>query len=250
MLRVDAASSTLTVSHDEIPGYMNAMVMPFSVGDPAQMAGVRPGDRIAFRLNVRDERSWIDRLRLLSAAPADAGILLSPARPALVAIGEGMPDFTLTNQDGRPVSLSSLRGQVVAVTFIYTRCPLPDYCPRMITNLQAVERRFPDRIGTDVALVAITFDPQHDTPARMKQYATVFQADRPGWHFLTGALPDIERVCGMFGVEFWPEEGLITHTLQTAVIDKEGKLAAAVEGKDYSGRQLSDLVAHVLDAQR
>ncbi|MGH6914864.1 MAG: SCO family protein, partial [Geminicoccales bacterium] len=164
----------------------------------------------------------------------------------LVPIGQPVPDFTLTNQDGRPVSLSSLGGKVVAVTFIYTRCPLPDYCPRMIANLQAVERRFPERVGTDVALVAITFDPRYDTPIRMKEYARRFEADRPGWHFLTGAIPDIERVCGMFGVEFWPEEGLITHTLQTAVIDKEGRLAAAVEGKDYSGRQLSDLIAQVL----
>ena len=220
--------------------------MPFTVGDAAQIADVRPGDRIAFRLNVGDERSWIDRLQLLSAAPADAGILLSPARPVLVGIGETMPDFTLTDRDGRPVALSSLRGRVVAVTFIYTRCPLPDYCPRMIANLQAVERRFPGRVGDDVALVAITFDPQYDTPARMKEYAGLFDADRPGWHFLTGARPDIERVCGMFGVEFWPEEGLITHTLQTAVIDREGKLAAAVEGKDYSGRQLSDLIAQFL----
>ncbi len=246
VLRVDPAASTLTVSHDEIPGYMNAMVMPFTVRDPKQLADVRAGDRIAFRLNVGDDRSWIDRLQLLSAAPVDTGILVSPAAPTLVGIGEPVPDFTLTDQDGRPVSLSAMRGKVVAVTFIYTRCPLPDYCPRMITNLQAVARRFPDLVGDEVALVAITFDPQYDTPTRMKEYANVFQADRPGWHFLTGDLPDIERVCGMFGVEFWPEEGLITHTLRTAVIDREGKLAAAVEGKDYSGRQLSDLVAQVL----
>ena len=246
VLRVDPASSTLTVSHDEIPGYMDPMVMPFNVRDPDRMGEVRPGDRIAFRLNVRGDRSWIDRLQLLSAAPADAGILMSPATPALVRPGEPMPDFTLADQDGSPVSLSSLRGKVVAVTFIYTRCPLPDYCPRMITNLQAVERRFAGRIGRDVALVAITFDPRYDTPERLKEYARFFQADRDGWHFLTGPVPEIERVCGMFGVEFWPEEGLITHTLQTAVIDREGKLAASVEGKDYSGRQLSDLVADVL----
>jgi protein SCO1/2 len=249
VLRVDPASSSLTVSHDEIPGYMDAMVMPFSVKDAARMADVRPGDRIAFRLNVRDGRSWIDRLQLLSAAPADAGILMTPSKPVLAAAGEPVPDFTLTDQDGRPLSLSALRGKVVAVTFIYTRCPLPDYCPRMITNLQAVERRFAGRIGDDVALVAITFDPKYDTPERLKEYAGLFEADRPGWHFLTGSLPDIERVCGMFGVEFWPEEGLITHTLQTAVIDREGKLAASVEGKDYSGRQLSDLVAQVLEAR-
>ena len=246
VLDVDAARSTVTVSHEAIPGYMDAMVMPFTVRDPEQISDVRPGDRVAFRLNVRKSRSWIDRLQLLSAAPIDIGLTQTPAVSTLVKIGDPVPDFTLTNQDGRPLSLSSLRGKVVAVTFIYTRCPLPDYCPRMITNLQAVERRFPQRVGNDVELVAVTFDPQYDTPKRMKEYAQFFKADRPGWQFLTGPMADIERVCGFFGVEFYPEEGLITHTLQTAVIDKEGKLAAAVEGKDYSGRQLSDLVGQYL----
>jgi protein SCO1/2 len=248
VLRVDPAASTLTVSHDPIPGYMDAMVMPLPVRDRKQIAGVRPGDRIAFRLNVRDRRSWIDRLQLLSAAPADAGLTQSPAVSTLVPVGSEVSDFTLINQDGAAVSLSSLRGRVVALTFIYTRCPLPDYCPRMITNLQAIERRFPDRVGKDLALAAITFDPQHDTPQRMKAYAEAFQADRPGWQFLTGTIEDVTRTCAMFGVEFWPEEGLITHTLQTVVIDREGKLVASVEGKDYSTKQLTDLVAQALGA--
>ena len=246
VLEVDPAASTLTVSHDPMPGYMDAMVMPFTVRNPKQIADVRPGDRIAFRLNVRDERSWIDRLQLLSAAPSDAGLTQSPAVSILVPVGSEVPDFTLANQDGEPVSLSSLRGRVAAITFIYTRCPLPDYCPRMITNLQAIERRFPERVGKDLVLAAITFDPQHDTPQRMKAYARAFQADRPGWQFLTGSVEDVSRVCARFGVEFWPEEGLITHTLQTVVIDREGKLVASVEGKDFSAKQLTDLIALVL----
>jgi protein SCO1/2 len=246
VLRVDHAASTVTVSHDAIPGYMDAMVMPFTARDPREVADVRPGDRIAFRLNVKKDRTHIDRVQLLSAAPADLGLLNTPAVSTLVKIGQPMPDFTLTNQDGQPVSLSSLRGKVVAVTFIYTRCPLPDYCPRMITNLQAVERRFPDRVNTDLALVAVTFDPQFDTPQRLKEYARFFKSDKPGWQFLTGSIDDITRVTQLFGVEFWPEEGLITHTLQTAVIDKEGKLVAQAEGKDYSGKQLADLVAQLL----
>jgi protein SCO1/2 len=226
---------------------MDAMVMPFTVRDPGDVAGVRPGDRIAFRLNVRKDETHIDRVELLSAAPADIGLLNTPAVSTLVKVGEPMPDFTLTNQDGDPVSLASLRGKVVAVTFIYTRCPLPDYCPRMITNLQAVERRFPQDVDKDLALVAITFDPQFDTPQRLKEYAEFFKSDKPGWQFLTGPLEEIARVTQMFGVEYWPEEGLITHTLQTAVIDREGKLAAQAEGKDYSGKQLADLVGLALE---
>jgi protein SCO1/2 len=246
VLKVDPAASIVTVSHEQVPGYMDAMVMPFPVRDPKLLAGVRPGDRITFRINVRKGQTMVDRIQPLSAAPADAGLLLSPAAPTLVPIGAPVPDFRLTDQNGVSLSLASLRGKVVAVTFIYTRCPLPDYCPRMITNLDAVRKRFPDRLGKDLALVTVTFDPQFDTPARLKEYAQVFNADLPGWHFLTGSIEDIAHVCSIFGVEYWPDEGLITHTLQTAVIDKEGRLAATVEGKDYNGRQLGDLIEQVM----
>jgi protein SCO1/2 len=249
VLDVDRSRSALTVSHDDIPGYMEAMVMPFTVRPPSDLADVRPGDRIAFRVNVRRGRSWIDRLQLLSAAPADAGLTQSPARSQVVPVGGAVPDFTLINQLGERISFSSLRGRVVVVTFIYTRCPLPDYCPRMIANLQAIERRFPDRLGKDLLLAAITFDPKHDTPERLNEYARAFDAARPGWQFLTGSVEDVTRVCGVFGVEFWPEEGLITHTLQTAIIDRDGKLVASVEGKEYSAKQLTDLVSRTLDRE-
>ena len=159
---------------------------------------------------------------------------------------ETAPDFTLTDQHGTRVSLASLRGRVVALTFIYTRCPLPDYCPRMVTNLRAVKDRFADRLGRDLALLTISFDPKHDTPERLKGFAEQYRANVPGWHFLTGSADEVQRACSLFGVEFWPDEGLITHTLQTAVIDRDGRLAATVEGKEYTGRRLGDLIERVL----
>ncbi|MCA1562754.1 MAG: SCO family protein [Acidobacteria bacterium] len=242
VLRVDPAASAVTVSHEAIPGYMDAMVMRFTAANPSDLADVRPGDRIQFRIKVTGNRTVIDRVALLSAAPADDSLIMSPAKPSLVAIGQLVPDFTLTNQDGYPVSLASLHGKVVALTFIYTRCPLPDYCPRMMAHLNAVRDRFGDRLNVDLALLTLTFDPKYDTPAQMKQYAQHYRADVPGWHFLTGGASQIARVCSLFGVEFWPDEGLITHTLQTAVIDREGRLAATIEGKDFSARQLGDLI--------
>ena len=243
---IDRTAATVTVSHEAIDGYMDAMVMPFAVADARQLAEVRPGDRIAFRINVRKGRTAIDRVQLLSAAPAETGLLLSPAVPVLIPIGQPVPDFSLTDQHGARVSLASLRGRVVALTFIYTRCPLPDYCPRMVTNLRAVKDRFADRLGRDLALLTISFDPKHDTPERMKAFAEQYRANVPGWHFLTGSADEVQRACSLFGVEFWPDEGLITHTLQTAVIDRDGRLAATVEGKDYTGRQLGDLIERVL----
>jgi protein SCO1/2 len=246
VLRVDRNASTMTVSHEAIDGFMDAMVMPFEVAPASALAGIRPGDRVSFHINSEGKKTFVDRVTLLSAAPADDGILASPAKRTLVAPGERVPDFTLTDHRGQPVSLSSLRGKVVAVTFIYTRCPLPDYCPRIMTNLGELRDRFAARLGKDLALLTVTFDPQYDTPEKLASYAQRYKADVPGWHLLTGSAEAIGRVCSLFGVEFWPEEGLITHTLQTAVVDRQGRMVGSVEGKDYSARQLGDFVEQAL----
>jgi protein SCO1 len=167
--------------------------------------------------------------------------------PVLVSVGAAMPEFELTDQSGRRVALSMLKGKVVAVTFIYTRCPLPDYCPRMVENFRAVRQRFVTRMDRDLVFLTISFDPKFDTPEMLTKYATSQRAGGPGWHFLTGDPAAVERVCNAFGIQYWPEEGLITHSLQTAVIDREGRLAATVEGKDFTPQQLGDLVGAVLD---
>ncbi len=247
VLGVDAKASTVTVSHEEIPGLMDAMAMRFDVraGEPLQ--GLRPGDMIGFRLRVGREGTRIDRLRLVSAAASDGGLKATPAAPSLVRIGEPMPDFSLIDQRGAAVSLAALRGRVVAVTFIYSRCPLPDYCPRMVMNLAEVRDRFRGRLDRDLVLLTVSFDPRYDTPEVLRRFAGHYGADVPGWHFLTGSEEAVAGVCAAFGIEYWPDQGLITHTLQTAVIDRQGRLAASVEGKGFTGRQVADLVGTILD---
>jgi protein SCO1 len=247
VLRVDPKASTLTVSHDPIPGYMEAMVMPFTVRDRRALSGVRPGDVVEFRLRPKRGGTEIDRLKHLSAEGKDAGLTMTPAVTALVKAGERVPEFALTDQHGAAVSLSSLRGQVVAITFIYSRCPLPDYCPRMVNNLAEVKNRYPDRLGRDLTLLTVTFDPKYDTPEVLKNFAARYGGNVPGWHFLTGSPEAVAAVCASFGIEYWPDQGLITHSLQTAVIDREGRLRASVEGRGFSGRQIADLVGTVLE---
>ena len=243
----DPAAATVTISHDAFPGFMNAMTMPFDVRGPARSAKLTPGDRVRFRLAVKGNRSWVDRLEVISAAPVDAGLRQTPAVPVLIPVGASIPDFTLIDQSSANVSLSSFRGKVVAVTFIYSRCPLPDYCPRMVENFRAVRQRFADRIDRDLVLLTISFDPQYDTPQVLARYAASQRAGGAGWHFLTGDKVNIERVCNAFGIEYWPEEGLITHSLQTAVVDRDGRLAATVEGKAFTPQQLGDLIGSVID---
>ncbi len=246
VLRVDGVTRTVTVSHEPIPGYMDAMVMPLTASRASELADVRPGDRIQFRMSVGRGETTIDRVKILSAAPANAAAVTSDG-PRAIAIGELVPEISLVNQSGAPVTFSSLRGRVVVVSFIYTRCPLPDYCPRVMTNLASLRDRFAGQLGTDLVLLAVTFDPQHDTPEKLKEYAARYGAELPGWHLLTGARDDTTRAASLIGVEFYPEEGMITHTLQTAVITRDGRLAARAEGREFSTRQLGDLVQLALE---
>ena len=247
VLRVEPEARRITISHDAIGTFMEPMVMPFTVGEGVSLAEVGAGDRVAFRLTVRRDESRIDALRVVSAARVDVGATMSPSRSVLVPIGGAVPDFALVDQQGRQVTLASLRGQVVAVTFIYTRCPLPDYCPRMTANFRALATRFRERLGRDLTLLTITFDPKFDSSDVLRRYARDRGADVPGWLFLTGSVSEITKVCDAFGVEFWPEEGLLSHSLQSAVLDRDGTLAGTIEGKEYDSRQLGDLVASVLD---
>jgi protein SCO1/2 len=232
----------ITVSHEPIPGFMDAMVMPFKVRKPDLLPALNPGERIRFRLVVTRDGSFAEGVQVLSPARPDAGLLRSPAVPVLTPIGGGVPDFTLVDGFGKRLALSDLRGQVVLVSFIYTRCPLPDYCPLQMANFKQVKAQLGDRVGREVTLLTITFDPRYDTPEVMARYGNGYGADGKGWSLLTGTPQEIQHVTEIFGLEFWPEEGLITHTLQTAVIDRDGRLYATLDGKDYTVDQLVDVV--------
>jgi protein SCO1 len=247
ILKVDRPGATVTISHDAFPGFMDAMAMPFDLKGAATRVRLTPGDRVRLRLAVKSGRSAVDRVDVVSAAPVDAGLQQSPAKPVLVPVGAAIPDFDLVDQSGAALRLSSLKGKVVAVTFIYTRCPLPDYCPRMVENFRAIRTRFASRMDRDLVFLTISFDPKYDTPQMLTAYANANRAGGAGWHFLTGDAAKIERVCDAFGIQYYADEGLITHSLQTAVIDRDGRLAATVEGKDFTPQQLGDLVGAVLE---
>ena len=118
--------------------------------------------------------------------------------------------------------------------------------PMLALARRFVPDQFNDRMGRDLVLLSITFDPEHDRPEVLREYADHWKANVEGWHFLTGTLSSVKQACGMFGVNFWPDEGLLTHSLHTAIIDREGKLAANVEGNQFTAVQLGDLVEATL----
>ena len=137
----------------------------------------------------------------------------------------------------------------MAVTFIYTSCPLPNYCFRLSNNFGQLSRRFAGRMGRDLVLLSITFDPVHDQPDVLARYAATWKADPKSWHFLTGSLPDVRAVCRKLGLTFWQDEGLLTHALHTLVIDRHGRLAADFEGNEFTAEQLADFVSVMLARQ-
>lgn len=260
VLNVDRARKTFTASCEEIKGFMPAMTMPFEVREPKELDGLAPGQVVEFKLVVDRGTSYAEDVKIRPYVSAEQdprsarqlkllGSLSERAKsaPKPLEVGSEVPNFTLTDQTGAPVSLAQFAGKVVAINFIYTSCALPTFCYRIANNFGVLQRRFKDAAGRDLVLLTVTFDPERDTPEVLARYAQTWRADPKKWHFLTGAVPDVRRVTGMFGVDFFPDEGLMNHSLHTAVIDRQGKLVANIEGNQFTSAQFGDLVKTVLE---
>jgi protein SCO1/2 len=257
VLEVDASLRRVVISHDSVPGVMPAMTMPFEVADARELDGLTPGAIVSFTLVVGKQSALAEHLQVVryesvEQDPVAARRLrllkemIAAPKTAAVSVGQVVPDFTLIDQARRRVSLSQLRGKVVAVNFIYTSCVLPQFCYRMASHFGVVRKRFEARMGRDLALLTVTFDPGRDTPEKLAEYAGQWKADPASWHFLTGAVPDVERVCNLLGVAFFADEGLMTHSTRTAIIDRRGRLVASIEGNQFTAAQLGDLVEAAL----
>ena len=253
VVRLDKAHKSLIVSCDAIPGYMSPMEMSFKLRDFLEPS-IKPGSTIDFTIVEGKHVLYADNVHTVAAQsfesePMSAGSLtalhdaLSPNSVThILAQGQQVPDFALTDQAGARISLAELHGKVVLLTFGYSRCPNPDYCYRLSHNLEQVEKRFASRAGHDLVLVTIAIDPEHDQGTVLAQYAAAFHADPAVWHFLSGPLPEIKQVAATFGMNFWSREGLVTHSLHTVIIDRNGRLAANFEGNNFTSQQLGDLV--------
>ena len=257
ILKVDQVHKSVLVSSDAIPGYMEAMTMLYSVPDTKELQRTAPGTLVDFTLVVEPDTALLERIRVhkyqgLEPDPLTARRLkllnqvVNPPTTKAVTIGESVPDFTLTDQNRRKVVLTNFAGKVVVLNFIYTRCALPDFCFRSSNNLGLLQRRFRQRLGRDLVLLTVTFDPTHDDPVALAKYAATWKADSNKWHFLTGTAEDVRRVCEIFGEDVFQDEGLMAHSLHTAIINGKGKLVANLEGNEFSAQQLGDLVQQVL----
>jgi protein SCO1 len=258
IVKVDAPHKSLLISCEKIPGYMDAMLMPFSVRDAKELDSLQPGEMIEFTLVVTGTTSYIQNIHIhqyegVEQDPMTArrlklmtSLANQSSATATIKVGDHVPDFTLIDQNRQNVSLSQFSGKLVLVTFTYTHCALPNFCFRIANHFRLLQSRFASQMGRNLEFMTITFDPLHDSPEVMAKYGKTWNADPANWRLLSGSLSDIQTVANKFGVSFWSDEGLMNHSLHTFVIDRDGTLVADLEGNEYSTDELGDLVQSLL----
>ena len=253
--KVAKEAGRVTIRHEAIPGLMGAMTMPFSLKDRALLDGLRSGDSVEGTLRVREEKGVVNDYELLSLtvlkhASNHVDIALSKAkvplrqRPRQLEIGETVPDFAMTTQDGKLLKLSELRGNVVVLTFIYTRCPLPDFCPLMDRKFADLAQRintFPAR-AQHIRLISLSFDPEHDRPDVLRKHAEIRGAIPPLWTYAVAAHDELAKIAAPLGLFYEPGTNEIAHNLSTSVIDRGGKLARLDVGTQRNRWETTDLL--------
>jgi protein SCO1/2 len=244
VVEVDVPGRTVTIAHHDIPGFMPAMTMPFVVleRDAVTLAGVGPGDEVTADLVSADSRFWLEQLTVVrKGAPDPTARQAPPVRQAKE--GDALPAVVLVDQDGRPFRLATLRGKAVALDFVYTRCPLPDYCPLLMRNFQRAEAllRAEPALAARTHLVTVSFDPKHDTPQVLRRFGAGFQQTRPlfaHWTLATGEEQAIRTLGQALELDYVEESQSFTHNLRTAVVGPDGRLRRLFRGNGWSPEEL------------
>jgi protein SCO1 len=244
VLAVRVETNELLVNHEDIPGFMPAMTMPYAVKDPALVKDRAAGDLITATLVVEPSLAYLSAITKTGSAPlAEGSATAIPAAAGieLLKSGDVVPDTALVDQNDEPIAITAFAGSAAAITFIYTRCPLPQYCPLM-------DRRFAETqalIATDpvlrgkVRLLSVSFDPRFDRAAVLRQHAAALQADPAVWTFATAEEAIVDRFAARFGVNVIREkDGTITHNLRTAVIDSSGRITAILDNNAWTAEDL------------
>ena len=213
--------------------------MDFEAAEANELAGLRPGDAISFRLVITPEHGWIEGIQRrpgVRGAPAPASSVAN-APENVLSVGDRLPDAPLVDQTGRPFRLSELRGKPLALTFIFTRCPFPDYCPRLNAQFAAAQNAIEP---AKAQLLSISIDPVYDTPARLTEYSARYAPDTAKWRFATGEVAEIRRLGAALGLVVAPENGTLSHSLRTIVVDSTGRIEKVFSGNGWTATELAD----------
>lgn len=256
IVAADAADAKITLDHEAIPGFMDAMVMPYKVADPSIMSELHAGDSITADVLVdqisADPEGGYKNARLANiVVVAQAKPDYKPAVQFHVpAAGDQVPDFALLNQSGKTVHMAQFKGRVVLMTFIYTRCTLADFCPRMSRNFAEIDKELASDAGlyAKTHLISVSFDPTYDTPAVLKSYGGAYtgmytKEKFEHWDFAAPPVKELPEMTQFFDVGITPGESKsLTHSLSTVLIGKDGKVISWHPTNDW---QVQDMVAAV-----
>ena len=244
IVSVDAAKGSVLLDHEAVPGFMEAMTMSYKLKDASVMSELHPGDRIAAKLLVHKTADGYADPQL------DQIVVTAQARPDykptveyhVPEVGDAVPDFKLVNEEGRTIQLAQFKGRVLLLTFVYTRCPLADFCPRMSRNFAEIDKALQAEPALYRAthLLSISFDPKYDTPAVLKSYGGAYtglytKEKFAHWDFAAPPVDELAAVTQFFNVGVTPGEGTsLTHSLSTVLIGKDGKVAAWYPTNDWT----------------
>lgn len=254
VIAVDKAKKEATIEHNEIKGYMSAMTMKFPIRADWIWDDLKPGAEISSADLVVDDAKgefWLENLALVLAQNPNQS---APVDERFAQIGKQVTDFTLTNQDGKSISTKDFKGKAWAITFIYARCPLPDYCIKMSTNFSdAALQIMKSDVKDKMRLLSISFDPENDTPAKLRQYGQGYlgkdaKPDFSVWQLAVGSDKEVKSIADFFGLRYETDQNdktQINHSLRTAVISPEGKVTKIFAGNDWTA---NDLLAEMKSA--
>ncbi len=246
VINTNASTGEVTLDHDAIPGFMDAMTMPYKLKDPSILSELHPGDVITADVLVSqnpDADILLDHIVVIAQGNADY-------KPAVFyhvpAPGDQVPDFKLRNQDGREIHLGQYRGKALLITFIYTRCPLPDFCPLVTRNFASINQQLSadPALNAKTHLLSVSFDPAHDTPERLRAYgATYLSGDAKGafnhWEFAVPTQSELIAMAKYFDVGITHgDNDTINHTLSTTLIGPHGKVAQFYPGNEWTPAQV------------
>jgi protein SCO1/2 len=246
---IDLGARQIRIKHEEIPNYMAAMTMPFDIHNPSLLSGLKVGDQIGFELIVTKEDSWIGSIQKFSESngfTSNPGTQVAAQETARVQIGEVVPDFTIIDQKHRSVSLKDFRGKVVLVTLIYTRCPLPNFCPLMSKNFASLQERLEKQFPGKFHLLSVSIDPEFDQPEVLQAYGSRYSKNHESWTF--GASKEAsDSPADLFGLLQEKSGGFINHDLRTALIGPDGRLVHVWKSNAWTPYEVQRRVEELLE---
>lgn len=248
VISVDKPNKRAKIEHDEIPGFMEGMTMDFPIHEDWVWDDLVVGSEIRAELvvdNTANDPFWLEKIGISAANPNQPS---PPLNDNFAQIGQPVPSFKLVNQDGRPISINDFQGKALAITFIYAKCPLPDYCIRMSTNFSDAANliKKDDQLKDKLRLLSISFDPANDTPQSLRSYGIGYLGNDPKtefdvWQLAVGKDAEVRKIADFFGLRYEVDETdktKINHSLRTAIIGPDGKVVKVIAGNDWTPADL------------